>query len=247
MKHPPVEKMFKTAESAQDHETVAALARGPVDNSVQSAFLEGALKLGLRLAPEVERSLETWTSELLKWNTKVNLTAITDPREVAEKHLLDSLAVLPEVAGAAGLLDLGAGAGLPGIPLAIALPSLSVTMVDSVNKKVAFLKQVIARLQLGARVRAVHVRAAGNPVAEGLAPAEVVIARALMEVGKWVPFALPYLALNGRLVAMLGQAPAEAALRELAERHGLRLVSLRVFNLPLSGDPRSVASFERSH
>lgn len=216
-----------------------------MDNSVQSAFSEGALKLGLGLAPQVQRSLETWVEELLKWNAKVNLTAITHPREVVDKHLLDSLAVLPEVAGATSLLDLGAGAGLPGIPLAVALPSLSVTLVDAANKKVAFLKHVIVRLQLAGRVRAVHLRAAGEPTAEGLAQAEVVIARALMEVRTWVPFALPYLAPNGRLIAMLGPAPTEASLRELAQRHGLRLASLRAFNLPLSGDPRSVVSFER--
>lgn len=216
-----------------------------MDKAALQAFGEGASKLGLVLGSGVLPGLEIWADELLKWNAKVNLTAVTQPLEVVEKHLLDSLAVLPEVAGATTLLDLGAGAGLPGIPLAVAMPTLSVTMVDAVNKKVAFIKHVVVRLGLASRVRALHLRAAGAPGSEGLVPAEVVIARALMDVDQWVPFALPYLAQNGRLVAMLARPPGREKLEQLADAHGLRLGSLRSFTLPFSGDPRSVAVFQR--
>ena len=113
------------------------------------------------------------------------------------------------------------------------------------NKKVAFIKQFAARMGLSARVRAVHLRAAGDPDGEGLARAEVVIARALMEVGAWVPFALPYLADGGRLVAMLARPPPQADLEALAGKHGLRLRSVRAYTLPFSGDPRSAAVFVR--
>lgn len=212
-----------------------------MDKVAQVAFTQGAARLGLELPAHVLPALEVWVDELLKWNPKVNLTAITEPLEVVEKHLLDSLSVLPEVAGATTLLDLGAGAGLPGIPLAIARPDLAVAMADAVNKKVAFLKHVIVKLGLGPRVRAVHVRAAGAPVSEGLPVCEVVIARALMDVEQWVPFALPYLAPGGRLVAML--ARPTAGLDALAERHGLKVVSVRSFTLPSSTNPRTIAVF----
>jgi 16S rRNA (guanine527-N7)-methyltransferase len=218
-----------------------------VDKPAYDAFSQGAGLLGLHLAPEVGPVLGGWVDELLKWNAKVNLTAVTDPLEVVEKHLLDSLAVLPEVVGATSLLDLGAGAGLPGIPLAVALPDLRVTLVDAVNKKVAFIKQSIAKLGLSPRVRALHLRASGDPVGEGVEQAEVVIARALMDIERWVPFALPYLLPNGRMVAMLARPPADAALGEIAGRHGLVLRSLRRFTLPYSRDPRSVAVFVRSN
>jgi 16S rRNA (guanine527-N7)-methyltransferase len=221
----------------------AVSERGPVDKTAQIAFEQGAARLGLDLRPEVFPALQIWVDELLKWNARVNLTAITQPLEVIEKHLLDSLAVLPEVAGATTLLDLGAGAGLPGIPLAVALPSLSVTMVDAVNKKVAFLKHVVVKLGLAPRVRALHLRAAGAPEAETIALSEVVIARALMDIEQWVPFALPYLAANGRLVAMLARPPTQEKLEQIASAHGLRLASLRSFTLPASGDPRAVAVF----
>jgi 16S rRNA (guanine527-N7)-methyltransferase len=214
-----------------------------VDKTARTAFETGAAKLGLDLVPGTFGALEIWADELLKWNARVNLTAITAPLEIVEKHLLDSLAVLPEVAGATTLLDLGAGAGLPGIPLAVALPDISVTLVDAVNKKVAFIKHVVVKLGLAKRVRAVHLRAAGAPASEGLALAEVVIARALMDVEQWVPFALPYLAPGGRLVAMLARPPSREVLEQLAGKHRMRVASLRSFTLPSSGDPRAVAVF----
>ena len=95
----------------------------------------GARALGVELPGPARERLERYADRLLAWNRKVNLTAITDPAGLAEKHLVDSLALVPEVAGAATLLDVGSGAGLPGIPLAIALPSLEVTCCDTVAKK----------------------------------------------------------------------------------------------------------------
>jgi 16S rRNA (guanine527-N7)-methyltransferase len=207
---------------------------------VDRALEEGLRKLGVSVAPQ---PLLTFAAELLKWNQKVNLTAITAPDEVADKHLLDSLAVLPEVGAAASLLDLGAGPGLPGIPLALALPALQVTLVESIAKKVGFMKHAIAHLKLAPRVRAVQARASGQPETEGLPQAEVVISRALMDVGPWLGLAKAYLAPKGRVLAMLGQAPSDAELQALAGKAGLTFESLRRYTLPLSGDPRAVAVF----
>src|SRR5688572_25375968 len=120
-------------------------------------------------------------NELLEWNAKVNLTAITEHAEVLEKHFLDSLAVLPEVEGAASLLDLGAGAGFPGLPLKIARPALAMTLVDAVGKKVGFLKATIAALGLK-EARGLHARAEGHPEKEGIPRAELLIARAFMDL-----------------------------------------------------------------
>ena len=190
-----------------------------------------------------EAPLLAFAAELLKWNQKVNLTAITAPDEVVDKHLLDSLAVLPELGDVASLLDLGAGAGLPGIPLALARPTLSVTLVESVAKKVGFMKHAVATLKLAPRVRAVQARAGGQPDAEGLPRVEAVISRALMDVAPWLPLAKTYLAPGGRVLAMLGKAPHEAELAQVAAGQGMELVSLRRYALPLSGDPRAVAVF----
>jgi 16S rRNA (guanine527-N7)-methyltransferase len=219
-------------------------------SSLASAEARGLLERGLDalgepLPAEALDRLLAYASELLRWNEKVNLTAITAPEAVIDKHLLDSLAVLPEVRGARTLLDLGSGAGLPGIPLAVALPGLEATLVDAVAKKVAFLKVGLVRAGLAGRVRAVQVRLAGAPKAEGLRPADRVLSRAFMEVAPFLALARPYLAPGGQVVALLGRAAAgPGALEATAAAAGFGLRSLRAFQLPLSGDPRAVAVFE---
>ena len=126
--------------------------------------------MGVTVGEDVPERLHRLMGELLKWNAKVNLTAITAPGEVVEKHFLDSLAVLPEVEGAGSVLDVGAGAGFPGLPLKMARPALAVTMVDAVGKKVGYLKAVIAVAGLGLTgTKAVHTRAEGKPEADGAA------------------------------------------------------------------------------
>jgi 16S rRNA (guanine527-N7)-methyltransferase len=207
---------------------------------VDKELSAGLSQMGLNLAPE---PLLAFATELLKWNQKVNLTAITAPQEVVDKHLLDSLAVLPEVGEARSLLDLGAGAGLPGIPLALARPGLEVTLVESIAKKVGFMKHAIAVLRLAPRVKATQGRAGGDPATERLPTVECVISRALMDVGPWLRLAAPYLSPGGKVLAMLGQAPAEAVLKAEAQAAGLSLSSLRHYRLPLSSDPRAVAVF----
>jgi 16S rRNA (guanine527-N7)-methyltransferase len=183
-------------------------------------------------------------NELIRWNAKVNLTAITAPEEVLEKHFLDSLAVLPEVEGAASLLDLGAGAGFPGLPLKIARPALVVTLVDAVGKKVGFLKATIAALGLK-EARGLHARAEGRPEAEGIPRAELLIARAFMDLPDWLDLAPAYVLPGGRVVAMLGKAQPDSELQARAVERGLRFVSARQYRLPFSGAERQVAVFTK--
>ena len=212
-----------------------------MDAAFAETLAQGAHALGVALDAVAREKLERYADRLLAWNRKVNLTAITDPAELAEKHLVDSLALVPEVRGAATLLDLGSGAGLPGIPLAIALPSLAVTCCDTVAKKVAFVKAVAAELDL--RVQGVAARAAGEPGREGLPLAEVVVSRAFAEPGRWLPLAARYLAPGGRVLATLGREADEAALRAAGASAGLALVAVRRFELPRSGAQRAVATF----
>jgi len=212
-----------------------------VDRDFQAALRRSLSGLGLALGAGAEERLARYAERLLAWNRKVNLTAVTDPAELAEKHLADSLALLPEVAGARALLDVGSGAGLPGIPLAIACPELSVTCCDSASKKVAFVKAVAAELEL--RVRGVAVRAAGDPEREGLPRADRVVSRALADPDRWLPLGRNYLASGGVLLAMLGRGAEEGELRRSGEAAGLRLVGVRRFALPLSGAQRAVASY----
>ncbi|RKG99499.1 16S rRNA (guanine(527)-N(7))-methyltransferase RsmG [Corallococcus carmarthensis] len=204
----------------------------------------GCSALGVTVGPDVGPQLQRLMAELLKWNAKVNLTAITAPEEVLEKHFLDSLAVLPEVTGATSLLDLGAGAGFPGLPLKLVLPSMGVTLVDTVGKKVAFIKAAAASLGLTG-VRGLHARAEGKPETEGIPRAQVLIARAFMDLPDWLGLAPAYVEEGGRVVAMLGKAQTDAELQARAAERNLRVVSARAYRLPFSGAERQVAVFAK--
>jgi 16S rRNA (guanine527-N7)-methyltransferase len=219
----------------------------PVENLEVDRLLEGVEAMALEVDRAALERCCDFAAELLKWNTRVNLTAITAPAEVIEKHLLDSLAVLPEVAPARSLLDIGAGAGLPGVPLALALPALSVQLVDAVSKKTSFCKTAIAKVGLVGRVRATHARAAGSPGTEGIALADTLIARALTDVSAWLQMARPYVLDDGRVIAMLGQMPATEVLERIAEEHHYALTSHRTYSLPFSKVSRGVAVFHVKH
>ena len=139
-----------------------------------------------------------------RWNRTYNLTAIRDPRAMVGKHLLDSLAMHPYVHTGA-LADLGTGAGLPGIPLAIAKPGLQVTLVESNGKKARFLREAVRTLGLGnARVAESRAEALDEPGAY-----DAITARALATLPLIIELGGHLLAANGRLLAMKGALPDE--------------------------------------
>jgi 16S rRNA (guanine527-N7)-methyltransferase len=168
---------------------------------------QGATSLGVQVPLESEDALFWLAGELLRWNAKVNLTAIVDPNEVLDKHILDSLSVAPVLTQQTRrLLDVGTGAGFPGLPLALVRPSLEVWLVDAVAKKVGFLKHAIATLGLAPRVRALHATLKGDPAREGIPEMDAAVSRALKDVPAWAALARPYLRPEGQLLAMAGGA-----------------------------------------
>ncbi|HET9599120.1 MAG TPA: 16S rRNA (guanine(527)-N(7))-methyltransferase RsmG, partial [Anaeromyxobacteraceae bacterium] len=205
------------------------------------ALAAGAAALGLAMDEAGRARLARFAERLLAWNAKVNLTAVTAPAEVAELHLVDSLALLRTLGSAATLLDVGSGAGIPGAVLACARPALRVTCCDAVAKKVAFVKAVAAELDLAVEARA--VRAAGEPERERLPRCEAVVSRALADPARWLPLGARYLAPGGRLFAMLGREADEAGLAALGAEQGLALEVVDRFTLPRSGAARAVARF----
>jgi 16S rRNA (guanine527-N7)-methyltransferase len=184
----------------------------------------GLLALGLpaTLAPR----LLDYLALLERWNKTYNLTAIRDPREMVAKHLLDSLAMHPYV-GAGPLADLGTGPGLPGIPLAIALPALSVALVESNGKKARFLREAVRNLGLdNARVIESRAEAVAEPGAY-----QTITARALDRLAGIVAVGGHLLAPGGRLLALKGARPDEEIAQlppgwSLAEVHRLAVPGL---------------------
>ena len=121
---------------------------------------EGAKELGLHLEPSTLQQFLYYAEELLKWNTRINLTGLKTAQEVVVKHFLDSLAVWPWVKDLDSLADIGTGAGFPGLPLKLVLPHLYLTLIEPTAKKTAFLHFVIAHLGLTeVEVRQVHLTA----------------------------------------------------------------------------------------
>ncbi len=168
------------------------------------ALEQGVEKLGLNLAAGTESRLLAYLALLQKWNRVYNLTAIREAPKLVSHHLLDSLAVVPHLAGET-VVDIGTGPGLPGIPIALARPDWRVTLVDSNHKKTAFLTQAVGELHIAnADVRRERV--------EQWRPAttfQIVISRAFAELADFVRLAGHLLAPGGRLAAMKGLNPHE--------------------------------------
>lgn len=172
--------------------------------SAERLLDDGIRALGLALPPDAQAQLLAYMALLEKWNRVYNLTAIRERRKLVTHHLLDSLAVVPHLHGRA-VLDVGTGAGLPGIPLAIARPDWSITLLDSNLKKMAFVTQVIAALKLG-NAEPSRERVEAWQTSQRF---DVVISRAFADLADFVRLAGHLVAPGGRLVAMKGLHPFE--------------------------------------
>ena len=171
-------------------------------------IIEGAASFGLDLGPEQVSQFSVHAGELIKWNMKFNLTRITDPREMALKHYLDSLAPAPWLPSSCTLLDMGSGGGFPGIPLKIVKPSITLTLIDGSRKKINFLKHCLRVLHLE-KSEALHVRGEKLTVDKDTAGGyDVIISRALSSLAEFVQIALPLLAEKGIIIALKGKAEA---------------------------------------
>ena len=165
---------------------------------------QGVAQLGLALPGPAQQSLLDYLALLQKWNKVYNLTAVREAPRMVSQHLLDCLAVAPHV-GAAAILDVGSGAGLPGIPLALVLPDSRVTLLEANHKKAAFLKQAQIELKLG-NVEVVCERVeAWRPGRQY----EIVVSRAFSDLAEFVKLAGRHVAPGGRLAAMKGIFPHE--------------------------------------
>jgi 16S rRNA (guanine527-N7)-methyltransferase len=207
---------------------------------------EQLLKLELEIPHDCLVQLELLVDELLRWTKRRNLTAITDRDEVLEKHLVDSLTMLPFARQASRLLDIGSGAGFPALPLKIVCPALEVVSVDAVGKKIDFQKHIARKFGLPS-FTGLHARIQDLQEDESYRSGfDLVTARALTSLEDLVAMAEPFLAPGGRLVAMKGpegEQEYSASRNRLCET-GWSL-ALHRFVLPRSGAQRCLIELSR--
>lgn len=213
------------------------------DNKLADTLVVGAEALGLALSQQQQHKLLAYLALMAKWNRTYNLTALREPAQMMSHHLLDSLAAVQAFAGAANVLDVGAGGGLPGIVLAIwaaeAYPAMRVSMIDTVHKKTAFLTQAKAQLQLSnisvytARVEALQVDQ----------PFDVITSRAFAELNDFINWSQHLLAPGGRYIAMKGLLPQDEIARLPA---GWQVTSTEPLHVPGLDAERHLVFIERA-
>lgn len=192
----------------------------------------------------MDKRYQIYTDYLLEVNSHTNLTTITDPEEIRIKHFEDSLSVLPYIKEGNKVLDIGAGAGFPGIPLAME-KNIDLTLIDSVNKKVKFMNEVIEKIGLD-NARAIHVRAE-DYAKEARESFDLVVSRAVANMSTLAEYCIPFLKVGGIFIALKGPM-ADVELDEAT--NAIKILGGKVKNIDrfnLEGNERVNIVIEKVH
>lgn len=210
----------------------------------QEYLKDAAEQFGVVLTEKMIRQFDLYFQLLVEWNEKINLTAITEPKEVAIKHMIDSLSCWDDryFPPGAAVIDVGTGAGFPGIPLKIFRPDIRLTLLDSLNKRIKFLQEVTDKLGLY-QVQCVHLRAeegARQPLLRE--KFDVAVSRAVARLSVLAEYCMPFVKVDGYFVALKGMKYQEevsegANAVKVLGGSSIRSVSVR---LPYIEDKRAV-------
>jgi 16S rRNA (guanine527-N7)-methyltransferase len=193
---------------------------------------------------------ETYFRLLVEWNEKINLTAITDAEGVAVKHFADCLTFFNHIEpkNSASIIDVGTGAGFPGVVLKIARPDINLTLLDSLNKRLVFLQEVLDKIGLDAQI--IHSRAEDGANKPELRESfDFAVSRAVAQLNVLSEYCLPYVKVGGSFVALKGPsakqeiANADKALNIL----GGKVKASHEFTLPLDGSERTIIEISKAH
>jgi len=215
---------------------------------MKDILLYAALAMGISLKENELELFNKYCDELLFWNRKINLVSIKSKSDIPIKHFIDSLTLLPYINNTTSqVLDIGAGAGFPGIPLKIAMNSLKVFLIESSRKKCSFLKHIIRRLNLR-DVTVIYNRAENLTADENFRGRfEVVTSRAAFKLSSFLQMGTHFLSPGGILIAMKGQkSDAEIAdASEICHDLGLNYVKSHDINLPVRSEFRRIIIYEK--
>jgi len=214
----------------------------PVTADPLALLQEGAAELGVPLPPEALPQFRTYLQELQTWNARVNLTGLKSEPDLVIKGFLDSLAVLPFLNDVDSLIDLGSGAGFPGLVLKLARPELVITLVESRGKKAAFLEYLVALWSLPG-VQVVQTYLTPKAAQEWGPRFAAATSRATFPLHRFFELAAPLLLPGGQALALKGPQlppPELEAAQGCLTRLGLKAMELREYQLPFTGESRLV-------
>lgn len=203
---------------------------------------KAAAQIGIRLDESRLNLFRAYEQELLFWNRKINLISLKSGYDIPIRHFIDSLTLGEFIPPESRLLDIGTGAGFPGVPLKILMPTLRLTLVESNSKKVSFLKELCRKLNIEARILNTRVETLGG---EHRAAYDVVVSRAGLRLPELLKTGSVFLAPGGKIIAMKGGGSREGeSLPEgFINRLGLGLSGTRQLRLPATGDGRKILIF----
>ncbi|MDF2935429.1 MAG: rRNA methyltransferase [Paenibacillaceae bacterium] len=219
-------------------------------DTVQEQFISRVSEQGLHLSNSQLEQFEHYYKELVDWNERMNLTAITEREQVYLKHFYDSLTLAfhVDLGQVETLADIGAGAGFPSIPLKIAFPHLKLTIVDSLNKRIHFLNHLAEKLQLQ-EVKAIHARAEEAGRSKELRDRfDLVTARAVARLSVLNELCLPFVRPNGMFAAMKSAQTSEE-LQEATRSIALlksKLEKVHTFTLPIEDAERNIVVLRKT-
>ncbi len=166
-------------------------------------------KLGIDITSQQAERFYLYTNMLLEWNEKINLTAITELDEIIQKHFIDSLTINKYIKESASIIDVGTGAGFPGIPLKIVREDISVTLLDALNKRINFLNEVIEQNEL-TNIETIHARAEEAGKNKALRESfDIATSRAVAPLNVLVEYLLPLVKIGGKCICMKGSNAKE--------------------------------------
>lgn len=214
---------------------------------MEETFKEKLGKKCIELTNTQQEQFENYKNLLLEWNEKINLTAITDEDDIILKHFVDSMTIIKYIKNNSSIVDVGTGAGFPGIPVKIANPSLNVTLVDSLNKRLLFLEDVINKLTLN-QIKTVHSRAeefGQNKLYRE--KFDVATSRAVANLSVLVEYLLPLVKVGGKCICMKGSEIEEELKNseDAIKLLGGEIERVEEFTLPESDIKRNIVIIKK--
>lgn len=205
-------------------------------------FINMLEKINLMLDDKQIEDFYCYMNELIEWNKNINLTAITEEKEIIQKHFIDSLTIFKYLNKNDKIIDVGTGAGFPGIPLKIADETLDITLLDSLNKRILFLDNVIEKLKLN-NIKTIHSRvedAAINP--QYREKYDIATSRAVAQLNVLLEYLLPLVKVGGKCICMKGGNVEEELenSKKALEILGGKVEKIESFELPNSDIKRNI-------